>query len=276
MSYNDFESSIERGLPSRLYRFTLNDKVWRYTSAELDEVLGGFTWLAGASISDDGVKQTGESTTDGLTITASSEIEPVQIYMHYPPSRPMQVAIFHHHPEDYDGEVVAIYAGEVIQVNVPTPGTATIPCETISASMQRSGLRLGWQRTCPYALYDPSTCKVNKAAYAVAAVATLAEDGLLQASALAVYPNGYFAGGFIEWVDPDRGIERRSVEAHMAGGLLQLFGSSVGTSVGMNFTAYPGCPRTTNGCISFNNLPNYGGVPDLQGRSPFDGNPVFL
>ena len=29
MSYNDFESSIERGLPSRLYRFTLNDKVWR-------------------------------------------------------------------------------------------------------------------------------------------------------------------------------------------------------------------------------------------------------
>ena len=276
MSYNDFESSIENGLPSRLYRFTLNDKVWRYTSAEVDETLGGFVWKAGSSISDDGVKQTGESTSDGLTITASSDIEPAQIYMHYPPSRPMQVAIFHHHPADYDGEVVAIYAGEVLQVNIPTPGTATIPCATISASMQRTGLRLAWQRSCPYALYDPATCKVDKSAYAVPAVATAAEDGFLEATALAAHPPGYFNGGFIEWVDPDRGVERRAIEYHVTGGLIKLFGSSVGTAVGMSFTAYPGCPRTTAGCNSFNNIANYGGIPDLEGRSPFDGNPVFL
>lgn len=276
MSYNDLESSIEYGRPSRLYRFSLGDKVWRYTSGEVDETLGGFTWLAGAAISDDGVKQTGESTTDGLTITASSGIEPVQIYMHYPPSSAMQVAIFHHHPDDFDGEVVAVYMGEVTQVDVPVPGTATIPCETISASMRRAGLRLGWQRTCPYALYDAATCRLNKATYAVAAVATLAEDGQLQATALAAHPVGYFSGGFIEWTDPVRGVERRGIETHGAGGLITLFGSAMGTSVGMSFTAYPGCARTTTACNAFGNIANYGGIPDLQGRSPFDGNPVFL
>lgn len=276
MSYNDFESSIDNGQPSRLYRFTLNDKVWRYTSAEVDEVLGGFTWKAGAAISDDGVKQTGEATTDGLTITASSEIEPAQIYMHYPPSRPMQVAIFHHHPADYDGEVVAIYAGEVLQVNIPTPGTATIPCATISASMQRTGLRLAWQRSCPYALYDPATCKVNKFDYGEVCVATLVDDGHVHADRLAFRPVGYFNGGFIEWEDPDRGVERRAIELHESGMVISILGSTIGLAVGTTFNAFPGCPRTTAGCISFNNLLNYGGVPDLDGRSPFDGNPVFL
>ena len=110
----------------------------------------------------------------------------------------------------------------------------------------------------------------------VAAVATIAEFGEIQATALTAHPVGYFSGGFIEWVDPDRGIERRAIESHLAGGVIKLFGSADGTSVGMSFTAYPGCARTTTACNSFNNIGNYGGIPNLDGKSPFDGNPVFV
>lgn len=274
MSYDQYESALEDNLPIYLYRFTLNDKVWRYTSSETDVFAGGYTWLTGAAISDDGVKQTGEAVTDGLTITASSEIGPVDLYMHYPPSRPMQVAIFR--AQEDDPEVVAVYMGEVVQVSVPVPGTASISCETLSVTMRRAGLRLGWQRSCPHMLYDTLTCKVNKAAYGVAAVATVAGNGQIQAAELATKPVGYFSGGFIEWVDPDRGIERRAIESHSAGGVITLFGASDGISVGMSFTAYPGCARTTSACNSFNNIGNYGGIPNLDGKSPFDGNPVFV
>jgi hypothetical protein len=39
---------------------------------------------------------------------------------------------------------------------------------------------------------------------------------------------------------------------------------------------YPGCPRTTEACLTkFNNLDNYGGIPSMPPTSPFDGNPIF-
>ena len=274
MAFDYLESSLEEGRPIYLYRFTLNGKVWRYTSADADITAGGAPWTA-VPIRDDGVKLTGESVTDALTITAASSIEPAQIYARFPPSQPMAVAILRTHDEDFD-DIKVVYIGEVTQSNIPTPGTAVFTCETLASTMKREGLRLAWQRDCPYALYDQVTCRVNKAAFGVTAVATLAENAHLQAAALAAYPAPYFAGGFVEWNDPDRGIERRGIEAQGADGLIRLFGTGDGTSVGMTFTAYPGCARTTAACKTFGNLLNYGGVPDLAGESPFDGNPVFI
>lgn len=58
---------------------------------------------------------------------------------------------------------------------------------------------------------------------------------------------------------------------------ITLLGTTDGLTVGTRVRLYPGCDRTTgaNGCTKFNNLPNFGGIPQLAGRSPFDGNPVF-
>lgn len=274
MAFDFLEASLEDGRPIYLYRFTLNSKVWRYTSADADLVAGGAEWKA-VPIKDDGVKLTGESVTDALSITTVSSMEPAQIYAHFPPSQAMNVAILRTHDEDFD-DIKVVYIGEVTQANIPSPGTVVFTCETLASTMKREGLRLAWQRDCPYALYDPLTCKVNKAAFGVAAVATLAENGHLKATALAAYPAPYFAGGYVEWTDPDRGVERCTIEAQGADGLIRLFGSGDGTSVGMAFTAYPGCAHTTTACKGFSNLLNYGGIPDLAGESPFDGNPVFI
>ncbi len=273
MAFDTYENSIEDGRPLRLYRFSLNDKVWRYTSADANVVKGGFTWLA-TPISDSGVMQTGEASTDALTINGTTDLVPAQLYMQYPPARPVQVAIFDAQVED--AEIRAVYAGEITGCNVPQPGAAVFTCETIAASMDREGLRLGWQRACPYALYDPLTCKVDKTEYGMVGSIADVADNVVSVTGLGSVPTNLFAGGFVEWVDAVRGIERRAVESN-TGGVLTMFGSSDGMTPGLSLTVYPGCDRSTGsgGCARFANLNNYGGAPGLQGKSPFDGSPVF-
>lgn len=275
MSFDAFESSVEQGRPVFGYRFTLGPTVWRYTSAAEDFTdSDGNVWTA-VAISDDGVKQTGESTTDALSLKAPITIGPVQVHMTTPPATPIQVAIMRTHVSDDEKQMVVFYSGEVSQVNYPTPGQATLTCQTTSASMQRSGLRLPWQRACPYALYDPLTCKVDKTAYAVT-LRILSVDGFtVTTDAAGGQADGYFNGGFLEWDHPVRGKEFRGIETHV-GNVLAIFGMTDDMYAGLVVTAYPGCTRTLSTCGGkFNNQLNYGGIPNLPGRSPFDGNPVF-
>lgn len=271
MSYDAFEQSVEDGRPIILYTFQLNDKVWRYAAADTDITVAGNTYTA-VPIGDDGMNQTGDSATDALTITSSANIEPAMIYMAYPPAATMGVTVHAFHEGDTDVQV--IYVGVVQQVNVPVPGTCKIKCETLSATIDRAGLRLSWSRNCNYALYDQATCKVNRAAHAVAVtVASVVDNQEVHvAGPLTV---NRFAGGYIEWTTPDRGTERRAIESNTAT-VLMMFGTADGIVAGMAATLYPGCNRTTADCSAkFANLMNYGGIPAMQGWSPFDGNPVF-
>jgi uncharacterized phage protein (TIGR02218 family) len=271
MAFENDERSIEDGRPIQLYRFAIGGNFWYYTNADDDIEKVGQLWKA-IAITDDGVNQTGEAASDALTLTTTTDIVVSQMYQSYPPSRPVQVAIFQAHEES--DNVRALYVGEVTQHNIPRPGTAVFTCETIAATMAREGLRLGWQRTCPYALYDPVTCKVDKALFAVAGTVGAVVDNIVTIAALSAHPTGRFDGGFIEWTDPVRGIERRGIETHNDDEIT-MFGTADGIETGMSITAYPGCPRTTTGCTSFGNIDNYGGAPGMQGKSPFDGTPVF-
>lgn len=271
MAFEPLETSLEDGRPVVFYRFSLNDKVWRYTSADDDLTKGGFSWEA-VPIADDGPNQSGESTQDALRITTTTKIVPADLYMHFPPARNVQVAMFVAH--EGDSELLATYQGEITQFNIPQPGTAVFTCETLSATMQREGLRLGWQRSCPYALYDPVTCKVDKTAHGVAGVVDEVVGNIVVVASAAGQPAGRFSGGFLEWTDPVRGIERRGIESHV-GDELTMFGTADGITAALAVVAYPGCARTTDACATFSNLPHYGGIPAMQGKSPYDGSPVF-
>lgn len=272
MAYLSYETSEEYGRPQNFYKFILGTKVWRYTSADRDKLIDGNVWKA-VPISDSGVKLTGDATTDALTITAPFEIGPVQTHVNTPPSQLIQVEIYQKHVDDTD--LYAIYVGEVSQVGFASIGQATLTCETLSASMQREGLRLGWQRTCPHALYDERTCKVDKTLYDVDGMITSVQGFKVFMDTASNYAPGYFSGGFIEWTNPMRGgTEQRSIESHTGSELL-IFGMTDDLMVGLQIKAYPGCNRSTAACVAFGNLMNYGGVPHMPGKSPFDGDPVF-
>lgn len=272
MSFNSLESSLEQGQPVYLYRFSLGANIWRYTSADGNRVIAGNTWTA-VPIADDGVKLTGDAAVDILTISTTTKLPMIQLFQQHPPAEAVQVAIFRTH-EELDDPPLAIFIGEITQVNIGTVGEAKVLCGTLSSSMDREGLRLAWQKTCPYALYDEVTCQVPKAMFAVDGEADSISGTLVNVIGIAGYPDGFFAGGLVEWVDVLRGVERRMIEAHI-GATIQIFGSTFNMTPGMLFTLYPGCARTVDACSQFNNTDNYGGAPSMQGYSPFDGNPVF-
>lgn len=270
MSFNEIESSNDLGRPIFLYAFNLGAATWRYTSGDQDVVLSGYTWKA-VAINDDGVKITGESSTDGIQITAPSSIAPVQMFYGTPPSNAIMVNIFHYHEGDTDA--VLGYTGEVLQVSLPSPGKAVISCDTISASMERDGLRLTWQRTCGHALFGLG-CNLDKEAFRLDVVVFDVQNNVVYFQGMDSTPDGKFDGGFISWEHPTRGTEFRAVETQV-GNAMTMFGLADGLYYGLKVKAYPGCRRTTDACNGFNNLPNYGGVPDMPGKSPFDGDPVF-
>jgi len=271
MSFAVTENSNDDGRPIYLYAFTLGAATWRYTSSDADVSVDGYQWKA-VPISDDGVKQTGDAVTDNLTITAPNTIAPVQMFFGTPPSQAIMVRIYHYHEGDADA--VLGYMGELTAVNQPQPGTARITCDTISASMRRDGLRLAWQRNCPYALFDEITCKVNKEPHGTKVRIADVSGNVVFFNGMSK-PDGFYTGGFISWTHPSRGLEFLAIESHVSESC-QMFGSADTLYYGLEVTVYPGCNRTVSDCTNkFNNLDNYGGVPDMPGKSPFDGDPVF-
>lgn len=272
MAFGPLEQNSQEGLPARAYLFSLGETKWRYITGDRDLLLDGNLWKA-SPISDDGVKLSGDNTTDALTITTPSEIGPAQLFRGTPPSRTLGVVIYNYHRGD--NQLYIEYVGEVMQADQPFPGTATLMCESMFASMERDGLRACWQRACRHALYDNLTCMVPKHLYAVRVDVVTADSGLVTGAGFATKPSGYFNGGFVEWEHPVRGKEFRAIEEH-AGDQVRMFGDSDGMYYGLRLTAYPGCNRTPSDCVDrFDNFKHYGGCPDLDGTNPFDGNPVF-
>lgn len=273
MSFLPIEKSREDGRPVGFYRFILGAQVWRYTSGDEDIVLDGFKWQR-AAISDDGVKQTGDTVTETLTISCPWWIGPIQVFVGGTPSVGINVTIFDKHEQS--PELFVRYIGEVVQVNPLSPGTASIQCDSLISTMNREGLRLGWQRSCPYVIYDPTTCRLDRTPFG-RSVTVLSIDGVTITVAYgsgAAIADGRFDGGFIEWSHPIRGTEFLAVDKQVANSI-QLFGDPGDLHVGATGTVFPTCKFEPVSCQAFGNYDNYGGVPDLPGRSPFDGKPIF-
>lgn len=271
MAFIDQESSADGGRPILFYAFALDSLVWRYTSAEDDQTLNGNAYKS-AAIEHDEIKQTGETVNDALRLTAPSWIGPSHVFMAGAPSRSISVTIFSKHLTD--PEAVIVYIGEVSQINFPLPGKATITCETLTSTMKREGLRIPWQRSCPYALYDPVTCKVSKAAFGVNFTVLAIDGATLTIDLASARATEFFNNGFLEWTHPLRGTEYLAIDSHaLTAGVVTLVLLSYPGDlfVGATGTVFPGCDFTPTACQSFGNYDNYGGIPDLPGKSPFDG-----
>lgn len=272
MTYAVIETSNDGGKPIYLYDFVLGAAHFRYSSSDQDLILNGYKW-ATAQITDDGVKQSGDATTDTLTITCASTIGPVSLFQGTPPSQPIMVNIYAYHDGDTDS--VLCYAGQVMQIGYPQPGQATFSCDAIAISMLRDGLRLGWQRNCPYALYDKGTCNADETAHAIPMMVLETTGNTATVSGLDAVADGTLNGGYMQWSHPVRGLEYRGIETQV-GATITMFGLSDGLYYGLTVTGYPGCARTVSDCTTkFNNLDNYGGIPDMPGISPFNGDQVF-
>lgn len=272
MSFDAIERSLSDGAPLRLYRFQRGVQTWCYSSGEQPVAHLGRAYVALAGgIADDGIRQTGQGSADVLQITAPADLEVAQLYRGLPPSADVSVTVFGLHVGVAD--YVVLWSGSVRSVKWPSVDRCRISCGTLAASLESTGLRLSWERGCPHALYTPA-CGVNAAAWRVASSVQSMNGAQIANGALAAYPDGYFTGGYVEWDLPGGERDQRGVERHSSSSLW-LLGGTAGLVLGTALRIYPGCAQTTTSCKAFDNLANYGGIPQLAGRSPFDGNNPF-
>lgn len=273
MTFEARERSVDDGKPIQLFEFAHGLTTWRYGSADRDITLGAFTWrtLVGG-IGDSGIRQSGDAASDALTITAPADLPVVDLFRSLPPTTEVAVTVRSLHFGDTEARVT--WVGSLSEVKRRGIDRVEMSCESLLASMSRGGLSLGWERNCPYATYDHN-CRVNRDLFRVDTTLTNVTGATVSSSAFALKPDGWYAGGFIEWLSAPGVTERRFVKAH-AGIVLTLLGGTPGLAVDTAVSAFAGDDRRAQTCLDkFNNLDNHGGLPSLPGKSPFDGDLVF-
>jgi uncharacterized phage protein (TIGR02218 family) len=271
MSYDTVERSNDAGQPIALYEFTFGTATWRYSSDEVDTLLGTTRYTA-QPISDSGVTQSGDASSDEMTVTLP-KYEPVAIMLNgQPPSEKVWLTLRRMHRGEAGAPI--IWIGYVVSCKQTDNLAVEIACKMLTAGFDRNGLRLSWGRQCPHALYDIS-CRVDKAAFGVTFEVDGVQGNAVVSSDLLSFPSGWFSNGFFEWPRFPGAVERRGIEIH-SGNKMTVFGVTSGLEAGDLITAYPGCSRTRSDCkMKFNNLANFGGFPHMPGKSPFQGDPIF-
>jgi uncharacterized phage protein (TIGR02218 family) len=157
-------------------------------------------------------------------------------------------------------------------LNVSWSGAAAqIHCESVYSSIKRPGLRRMYQKQCPHVLYSAS-CGVSAAAEKVTRTVSSITGLDVTVSSLSGFSDGYFAGGYIEWITGGF-TERRSIRGH-TGNVLTVNFQPYGLAGSVDI--YPGCDHTLTTCnTKYSNSANYGGMPYIPTKNPFDGTPVF-
>ena len=271
MSFDSRETSVESGQPVKLYEFQLGNTRWRYTAGDRVVIYGTQTFEP-LAISDDGVRQTGQTSADEFTIRMPANCPVVELFRGAPTSNEVYVVVRERHHGETDARVY--FNGSVRGMRRRSPESAELKCESNVASLDRAGLRLGYSRNCTHTIYDAG-CGVSPALHKYNGVVTAVTGATIEAAAWDVPADGFFAGGYVEWPIGGGEYERRGVDKHV-GGVLTVIGGADGIAVGVTVAAFPGCPRTIAVCDSrFANAANFGGFPKIPGKSPFDGTPVL-
>lgn len=274
MTFDALERSVDAGQPIRLYEFAYGQGAWRYCSADRNIVTATQTWLyVPGGITDGGIRQSGDASSDALTIEGPSDLPVVQLFRALPPTNEVVVTVRSLHYGDAEARVT--WVGSMAEAKRRGVDRVEITCESLLASMSRGGLSLGWERSCPYATYDHN-CLVNRELFKTSGTLLTVSGSTVEAAAFGAHPDGWFTGGFIEWVSADGVVERRFIQSHAGPVLTLLLSGTHGLSVGLAVDAFAGDDRSAQTCLDkFNNLDNHGGIGSLPGSSPFDGELVF-
>jgi uncharacterized phage protein (TIGR02218 family) len=271
MAHDERELSDSDGAPILLYQFWRGSLGWRYCTADRDITYGGAVYAA-VAISDRGVELSGDTASSSYEVTLPATCDVALLYRTTPPSDRVWLRVRRLHYGEAEAPVV--WVGSIAQASQQDDAAVVLTLQSVMAQFGANGVRLGWTRTCPHVLYD-TQCKADKALYA----RTLSVVGLsgiaVQVASDGGLPDGWFSGGYLEWTVGSGTFERRMISAH-SGNVLLLLGTTDGMTLGQEITAYPGCDRLLGTCdAKFDNLLNYGGYPQMPGKSPFDGTGVF-
>lgn len=269
MTYDARETGVQTAEPVELYEFTVGDIVYRYTSAQEDETFGGELYAA-VTMQRNQIEATSEIARGALVLTCANTLPVLERFKPVPPSEVVLATVKRFHRGD--AEAVVLWMGRIL--NVGWSGlSAQIRCESVYSSIKRPGLRRNYQKQCPRVLF---LCGVSRDDWKVERE-VLSISGLgINLASMGAFADGYFDGGYVEWDGVGGLVERRAIRTNVGATVTVNF-QTTGLQVGAMLTLYPGCDHTlgAGGCARYGNTPNYGGMPYIPSKNPFDGTPVF-
>lgn len=270
--FNTLESSTESANGVDLYEFRCgNHAPWLWCAGEEEQTWRGkiYTPLV---ISNSGVRQSGDVDNNETKIILPVSTELCQMLIEDVPSAPVSVIVRRKHYGSTDAPVFII--AELYSFNRIEADMMELNVQMLAASFKRSGARMTWSRQCQHALYDRN-CRVDRNLYDGTITVNLVDNGKIYSNDLSIYGKNYLDNGYVEWVNSYGITQRRMIDKN-SGNSMSVIGRIDMITLGMVLTVYPGCDRTTKDCQNkFDNLVNYGGVPFLPGKSPFQGDPIW-
>lgn len=251
------------------YEFRRGVASWLYTSRRKPLVYQGRTF-APATIKRSAISQTQDlqrnvlDLTVPLTLPVLGQFQPVAPIAKFT----LLVRVL---PA---GDTVArgIWGGKVSNIE-DNDHRAIIHCMPASAGLAATGLAGCWQKNCRHDLYGPK-CKASRPAVRVDGTLTAVTTTTIAAAAFAGKPDGWFAGGDVQWTTSTGLVEVRYIVSHVGQVLTLLTPSAV--AVGTVVAAYPGCNHTADDCnTKHDNILRYGGQLYIPTKVPFNANPGF-
>lgn len=267
MTYIANESGLQSGAPVELYEFQSGSTAWRYTSADENITYNGVSYVS-TPLQRSNLDETAELNRLNLKITLQRNNPVADLFRIHPPGDVVSVVIKRLHRTDVDAQAVVVWTGRVLGCEW-NMGEVTLSTETIYTAIRRNGLRRLYQRQCPHVLYG-TACTLSKDDFKATDAITSLAGRVLQIAAAAFQVDGYYAGGFLKWIDGATGVSDHRMIIKHVGSEITMISSVPGMFAGHVVDLYPGCDHTITTCNSrFNNKNNYGGFTGFPDKNPF-------
>lgn len=270
--FNSRESSTEDANSVELYRFTCGPNTWEWCNGDKQITWKGKTYSP-IAISLGEMTQSGDASNDETVITLPSSVGLCEMLFADVPSPSVRVIVRKKHFDSSDAPIVLI--AELIAFGrLENSDITDLTFGILTGTFDRSGARMSWSRQCQHALYDRN-CTVDPNDHRWTIDIDKIHGNRIESRDLKTHKAGKFDNGYIEWTNAYGITQTRAIDNN--GGIyMTLYGRLSGLAEGMTIAVYRGCLRTTKVCENtFNNLPNYGGVNFLSGKSPFQGDPIW-
>lgn len=275
MAIDTYEASEQDGQPIELYEFTAGVTVLRYTSYHEDYLYDLLQTFTAASIKRSAIEDSQELSRSPLDLKVARDFVVAEMFRVTPPSYVVRLSVFRIHAGDT--ERALIWSGRVIDRSVEGSIEATLHCEPVLTGLKRLGLTRKFQRPCPHALYGegPGKCNASKAAVSSTANLSAVIGSVVQSFTFALQPDGYYAGGELEWDAGSGRIEYRGIRRH-AGNEIELTHAIPDLAALEDVVVSAGCTHEITVCDSVHaNSDNYGGFRDVPQKNPYGGGSVF-
>ena len=264
MAFNDYELAEHGGKPIELYEFNVGSDTYNYTSANIEYVAFGSTWVPIDGLDHSDIGQTGENK-DDVSIMLPYDNEISVLFNKFILTKEITVSIFAVHESDVAQEKIHLTSGRVTARKIKFP-MAELTMRSIDAEIARTVMTTSYGRDCQWAQYD-GLCGLAEGDWEVVGTVTGINGFDISIDALGGQPADHFKGGMVKSTNNYRAW----IRSHTAA-LISVDRSIPDLAVGQTVRLQPACRGDFDRCHTvFDNRANFMGAPHADVVNPFLG-----